>query len=61
MKTRNEKDDGDQITNKGIFDVGANQELDALMNSKKLILNINGESIRKTENEAIQTLFSLTK
>lgn len=53
--------DGDQTTIKGSFSKEANEECEALINSKANILSIQGNSVRTISNEAIQTLYSLTK
>jgi hypothetical protein len=46
---------------KGIFSQEANEECDRIVRSKANILDINASNVRKSENEAIQTLFTLTK
>jgi hypothetical protein len=46
---------------KGIFSQEANAECDQIVRSKANILDINASNVRKTENEAIQTLYTLTK
>ena len=53
--------DGDQMSIKGIFSQEANAECDQIVRSKANILDINASNVRKTENEAIQTLYTLTK
>ena len=53
--------DGDQMSIKGIFSQEANAECDKIVKSKANILDINASNVRKTENEAIQTLYTLTK
>ena len=53
--------DGDQMSIKGIFSQEANAECDKIVRSKANILDINASNVRKTENEAIQTLYTLTK
>ena len=46
---------------KGIFSQEANAECDRIVKSKAYILDINASNVRLTENEAIQTLYTLTK
>jgi hypothetical protein len=53
--------DGDQLSIKGVFSQEANAECDKIVKSKANILDINASNVRKTENEAIQTLYTLTK
>ena len=53
--------DGDQTSIRGVFTQEANAELDKILKSKKNILNVSGSSIRTTEKEALQTLYSFTK
>ena len=53
--------DGDQMSIKGLFSQEANAECDRIVRSKANILDINASNVRKSENEAIQTLFTLTK
>lgn len=52
--------DGDQITVRGIFDIHANKSCEELMYKKQNYLDISGNLKRKTEKEAIQTLYQLT-
>ena len=51
----------DQISVKGIFTQEANKEAMEIIKSKQHILNVSGSNIRKSSNEAIQTLYSLTR
>ena len=53
--------DGDQTSIKGVFSLEANDECDKIVKSKRNILDGNGDNIRLTTNEAIQTLYCLTK
>lgn len=53
--------DGDQISIRGLFTQEANEEARRLMKDKSFILNIQGENMRVTSNEGIQTLWMLTK
>ena len=53
--------DGDQITVKGLFTQEANEEARQIMKSKSHILNASGNNMRASSNEAIQTLYMLTK
>ena len=46
---------------KGIFSQEANAECDKIVRSKANILDINASNVRKSENEAIQTLYTLTQ
>ena len=53
--------DGDQTTVKIVFTQEANEECKKAMNSKSYFINASGQNIRKVENEAIQTFYTLTK
>ena len=53
--------DGDQLSIKGVFSQEANAECDKIVRSKANILDINASNIRLSENEVIQTLYTLTK
>ena len=53
--------DGDQTTVKIVYTQEANAELTRIMNQKTFFINALGRNIRKVENEAIQTLYTLTK
>ena len=53
--------DGDTVTIKGVFSQSANKEAERIMKSKINIIGISGKGIRKTTNETVQTLYSMTK
>lgn len=53
--------DGDSVSVKGVWFVEANEEIDKLLKSKKLNINFGGLNIKVSNNEAIQSLYSLTK
>lgn len=53
--------DGDQVTTKGIMSVEANQDAERIMNSKANLITIDGHLVRTLGNEALQTLFSMTR
>ena len=53
--------DGDQITVKGVFSQSANVEAEAILLSKRNILDVSGNGKRKTTNETVQTLFSMSR
>lgn len=53
--------DGDQLTVKGVFSQEANAECDRLVRGKANILDINGNNVRVSTNECIQTLYTLTR
>lgn len=53
--------DGDQTSVKGVYTKEANEELLKFMNSKSNYIGFNGECIRKSSNEAIQSIFNLTR
>lgn len=53
--------DGDQVTLKILFSQQANAEAEKIMKSKAHILSTYGKNMRKTTNEAIQTLYATTK
>lgn len=51
----------DQTTVKIVFTQEANEECTKVMNSKSYFINAAGQNIRKLENEAIQTFYTMTK
>lgn len=53
--------DGDQTTVKGIMSVEANSDAETLMYRKINLITIDGKIVRTIGNEAIQTLYSLTR
>lgn len=53
--------DGDQVTVKGVYTSEANAECDRLVRGKANILDINASNVRKSTNENVQTLYTLTK
>ena len=53
--------DGDQLSIKGVFSQEANAECDRIVRGKANILDINASNVRKSTNECIQTLYTLTK
>ena len=53
--------DGDQISVKAVYSQEANKEAIEMLHSKKHLLNISGENMRSSSNEAVQTLYALTK
>lgn len=53
--------DGDQTTVKILYTQEANEECKRYMNSKAFFINASGQNIRKIENEAVQTFYTLTK
>lgn len=53
--------DGDSVTVKGVWFVESNEEINRLLNSKKVLVNIGASNIKVSGNEAIQSLYSLTK
>lgn len=53
--------DGDSVAIKGVWFVESNEEINELLNSKKLLVNLGGTNIKVSSNEAIQCLYSLTK
>lgn len=50
-----------QVSVKGIFTQEANVEAMEIIKSKQHILNISGGNMRTSSNEAIQTLYALTR
>ena len=61
MKGLDGDHDGDQVTTKGIMSVEANQDAERIMNSKANLITIDGHLVRTLGNEALQTLFSMTR
>ena len=53
--------DGDQVTVKGIYSIEANAELEKHIKSKANYIMLGGENVRNCTNEAIQSLYNLTK
>lgn len=53
--------DGDQVGVRGVYTVEANEELDDYCKSKMFLINLSGSSKRISTNEAIQSIYSLTK
>ncbi|QXN67920.1 DNA-directed RNA polymerase subunit gamma [Listeria phage LPJP1] len=53
--------DGDTLSIRGVFSAEANKEADQLINAKTNILSQQGESISKVGNEAVLSLYTLTK
>jgi len=51
----------DQVTDKVVFSQNACKEGERIMKSKNLLLGMQGENMRVSTNEAIQTLFMLTR
>lgn len=53
--------DGDQVTVKPLFTQEANIEAEKILNSKSNILDIYGGNMRNSTNEAVQTIYQLTR
>lgn len=53
--------DGDQCAVKAAYSEEANEELKKLINSKALFLDLSGNNIMVSTNEAVQSIYSLTK
>ena len=53
--------DGDQVGVKGLWSVEANEECEKIINSKSYYLDLNCVNIKVSTNEAVQSLYSLTK
>ena len=53
--------DGDTVGIKGVWLKEANEELDKYLDSKICYINFGGENIRVSTNEALQSIYSLTK
>lgn len=53
--------DGDQIGCKGVWSVEANEECRKIIESKSYYLDLNGMNVKVSTNEAIQSIYSLTK
>ena len=51
----------DQVTVKGVFSQEANEEAERIMKSYTNILSVNGNNIRLSTIEAVQTLYSITR
>lgn len=50
-----------QVTVKPLFTQEANKEAEKILNSKSNILNISGSNVRNSTNEAVQTIYQLTR
>lgn len=53
--------DGDQVTVKILMSQEANEEAEKIQRAVSYILDLSGRSIRVVGNEAVQTLYELTK
>lgn len=53
--------DGDQVTVKGLYSLEANEEAERIMSQKSFVVGMNSSNIRKTDNECVQCLYTLTK
>ena len=53
--------DGDQVTVKGIYTEEANKEIEEFMTSKQNFIGFGGKPSRKSEGDAIQSIYALTK
>ena len=53
--------DGDQVGLKGVWSVEANEECMKIIESKSYYLDLNCVNVKVSTNEAIQSLYSLTK
>ena len=53
--------DGDQITVKSVFTQESNEECERIINNKTNILTIEGIGLRSIGNEAVQTLYTMTR
>ena len=51
----------DTISLKGVWSVEANKELDEYLNSKANFIDLGAKNIRYSSNEAIQSIYDLTK
>lgn len=51
----------DQVGVKGVWSVEANEECMKIINSKSYYLDLNCVNIKVSTNEAVQSLYSLTK
>lgn len=52
--------DGDQVSSKGVFTKEANEECAKFIKSKFNYIGMDGSNIRKTTNEAVQSVYTLT-
>lgn len=53
--------DGDSVAVKGVWTVEANEEINTSMKSKKNMITMGGVNIKVSSNEAIQSIYSLTR
>ena len=53
--------DGDQISVRTLFSQEANLEAERIMSSNMNFFNSAGSNVRATTNEAVQTIYALTK
>lgn len=53
--------DGDTVSLRGVWTQEANEEAEKIINDPKFLLDENGYNIRTLKNEAIHTLYALTK
>ena len=54
-------DDGDQVSVKMVYSLEANEEADAIMNSLKHYITIQGNIVRTMKNEVSLCFYSMTK
>jgi hypothetical protein len=53
--------DGDTVSARGVFTKEANDECERLIKAKTMFLNQSGGLTRKLGNEAVQSIYSLTR
>ena len=53
--------DGDSIGTRGVYTKEANEELSEFINSKANYINLSGRPLRSSSNEAIQSIYDLTR
>lgn len=52
--------DGDQVSDRGVYTIEANDEIEKYMNSKANFVDLGGKPLRENSNEALMCLYSLT-
>ena len=53
--------DGDSVAVKGVWTIEANEEIDKLLKSKKYYIDMGGTANRVSSNEAIHSVYALTR
>lgn len=61
LRLQNLKQDGDQVTVKGVYSDEANAELMKIIDSRKNLLGLDAKAVRTSEKEASLSMYCLTR